>query len=95
MAIMAEKGARAKSQRRREQEILQRIAAMTSVEFAEQAADVLDSRKHVYSFSAYLGLLEDLQMLTAAGVPNCLALEAVQTCVPVELIIATWQSGKM
>lgn len=78
-------------ERHREQEILTKIAAITSLEFAEQAAEVLDSKKHSYSFKAYLILLERLRTLILAGVPNCQALEAVQTGEPVELILAIWK----
>ncbi len=81
-------------ERHREQEILTNIAAITSLEFAEQAADTLDSRKHWYDFEAYLILLKRLLELIRAGVPNCQALEAVQTGEPVELILAIWKCCK-
>lgn len=77
--------------RSQEQETLQIIAAKTSPEFAEQAADILDSKKHSYSFRAYLVLLERLQKLIDAGIPNCLALDAVQTGETAETIISIWR----
>lgn len=74
-------------QRRREREILQAIAAMTSPKFAEQAASVLDSGKHLYDFGTYLALLERLQRLILIGTPNCIALEAVQTRIGEDMIL--------
>lgn len=37
-----------------EQRTLQEIAGITTVEFAEQAAAILDPTKHAYSFEGYL-----------------------------------------
>ncbi len=68
--------------RHKERELLQGIAAVTSLEFAEQAADALDSRKHPYGFMAYLELLRRLHALVSVGVSNHLALEIVQACDP-------------
>lgn len=65
-------------QREDEQRILNEIAAVTSLDFAQRAAGVLDSRKHFYSFEAYLILLENLKVLLYAGMPDDLALEIVQ-----------------
>ncbi len=79
--------------RNQEQETLQIIAAKTSLEFAEQAADILDSKKHSYSFKAYLVLLMRLQKLIDEGIPNCLALDAVQTGETAETIISIWRWG--
>jgi len=45
-------------QRQQEREILANIAAVTSLEFAEQAAEILDNKKHLYSFTIYLVLLK-------------------------------------
>lgn len=78
-------------QRHQEQEALQEIAAITSQEFAEQAAGKLDSKKHVYSFEAYLVLLERLKNLIYAGMPNCLALDAVQTGEEADKILQSWR----
>lgn len=78
-------------ERHREQEILTNIAAITSLEFAEQVTDTLDSRKHWYDFETYLILLKRLLELIRAGVPNCQALEAVQTGEPVERILEFWK----
>lgn len=78
-ALVEEMQQEAEKQRRKEQSILQIIAAITSPEFAEQAADVLDSKKHSYSFETYLVLLHRLQGLISVGMPNCFALDVVQT----------------
>lgn len=84
----------AEKQRQEEQSTLQIIAAITSPEFAKQAADVLDSKKHPYGFETYLVLLGRLQELISAGMPNCLALDAVQTCETSETIINVWRSAR-
>lgn len=89
--IAAEMEQEARNQRKQEQTILQEIAVMTSPEFAEQAADILDSKKHPYSFEVYLILLKRLQSLISASVPNHLALDAVQTCETAETLINTWR----
>lgn len=77
--------------RQQEQETLQEIAAITSVEFAEQAAEALDSRKHAYSFEAYLELLYRLKALLLAGIENCIAIDAVQTGYATEIILEMWR----
>jgi hypothetical protein len=81
-------------QRQKEQSALQIIVAITSPEFAKQAADTLDSKKHPYSFETYLVLLGRLQELISAGMPNCLALDAVQTCETSETIINVWRLAR-
>lgn len=79
-------------QRQQEQTILQIIAGITSPEFAEQAADTLDSKKHSYSFETYLTLLERLKKLISAGIPNCIAIDIVQTYeTDTETIISAWK----
>lgn len=90
-ALVAKMKQEAKEKRQQEREILQEIAAITSPEFAEQAAKALDSRKHVYSFDGYLVLLERLKRLIAEDVPNCQALEMVQTGETAETIISAWR----
>ena len=90
-ALVAELEQEIKERRQQEQSTLQIIAAITSPEFAEQAADTLDSKKHAYSFEAYLVLLGRLKELISAGMPNCLALDAVQTCETAETIINAWR----
>lgn len=90
-ALVAAMQQEAKEQRQQELSTLKMIATITSPEFAEQAADVLDSKKHSYSFKAYLVLLGRLQELIIAGMPNCLALDAVQTCETAETIINVWR----
>lgn len=79
--------------RQQEQETLQEIAAITSVEFAEQAAEILDSKKHAYSFETYLELLDRLKTLLLAGMENCIAIDAIQTGYPVERILEMWRCG--
>lgn len=64
--------------RKEEQRLLQEIAKITSVEFAEQASNELDPKKHVYDFEQYISMLRTLKNLLAAGVQNCKAIEAVQ-----------------
>lgn len=90
-ALVAAMQQEAKEQRQQELNTLKMIATITLPEFAEQAADVLDSKKHSYSFKAYLVLLGRLQELISAGMPNCLALDAVQTCETAETIINAWR----
>lgn len=90
-ALVAELEREVREWRQQEQNTLQMIATITSPEFAEQAADALDSKKHSYSFGAYLVLLGRLQELISAGMPNCLALDAVQTCETAETIINAWR----
>lgn len=62
-----------------ERETLQQIAGITTVEFAEQAAAMLDPAKHAYSFEVYLTILQNLREVLAAGVAEEYALDAVQT----------------
>lgn len=90
-ALVAELEREVREWRQQEQNTLQMIATITSPEFAEQAADALDSKKHSYSFEAYLVLLGRLKELISAGMPNCLALDAVQTCETAETIINAWR----
>lgn len=90
-ALVAEMEQEIRKQRQQEQETLQMIAAITSPEFAEQAADILDSKKHSYSFEMYLILLRRLQELISAGMPNCLALDMVQACETTETLINAWK----
>lgn len=92
-ALVEEMERETRKQRWKEQEILQVIAAITSPEFAEQAADVLDSKKHPYSFETYLVLLGQLQELIRAGMPNCLALDVVQACETAETLISAWRAA--
>ena len=79
------------NQRAQEQETLCKLAAITSFEFAEQAAEILDPKKHSYSFTTYLVLLENLVKVIDAGMPNCLALELVQTGYSAEVILSFWR----
>ena len=50
-------------QREDEQRILNEIAAVASLDFAQRAAGVLDPKKHFYGFEAYLILLDNLEVL--------------------------------
>jgi hypothetical protein len=63
----------------REHRILEEIAAVETIEFAEMAKKTLDPVTHAYSFEDYLELLDNLKTLLYAGMPPGLALDAVQT----------------
>lgn len=76
-----------------ERETLQQIAGITTVEFAEQAAAILDPAKHAYSFEGYLIILQNLCEVLAAGVPEEYALDAVQTAWSVEMILNVWKGA--
>ena len=76
-----------------ERETLQQIAGITTVEFAEQAAAILDPAKHAYSFEVYLIILQNLREVLAAGVPEEYALDAVQTAWSVEMILNIWKGA--
>ena len=76
--------------RAEEQATLQDIAKIATVEFAEEAAGVLDSRKHTYSFETYLILLSNLKELLLAGVPPEYALNSVQTGWDTDKILSIW-----
>lgn len=76
-----------------ERETLQQIAGITTVEFAEQAAAILDPAKHAYSFEWYLIILQNLREVLAAGVPEEYALDAVQTAWSVEMILNIWKGA--
>lgn len=76
-----------------EQETLQQIAGITTVEFAEQAAAILDPAKHAYSFEGYLIILQNLREVIAAGMPEEYALDAVQTAWSVEMILNIWKGA--
>ena len=76
-----------------EQETLQQIAGITTVEFAEQAAAILDPAKHAYSFEGYLIILQNLREVLAAGVPEEYALDAVQTAWSAEMILNVWKGA--
>lgn len=76
-----------------EQETLQQIAGITTVEFAERAAAILNPAKHAYSFEGYLIILQNLREVLAAGVPEEYALDAVQTARNAETILEVWRGG--
>lgn len=79
--------------RAEEQATLQDIAKIATVEFAEEAAGVLDPRKHAYSFEAYLILLSNLKELLLSGMPPEYALDSVQTARDAETILEVWRGG--
>lgn len=79
--------------RAEEQATLQDIAKIATVEFAEEAAGVLDPTKHAYSFEGYLILLQNLREVIAAGMPEECALDAVQTARDAETILEVWRGG--
>lgn len=81
-------------QREDEQRILNEIAAVASLEFAERAAGTLDPKKHLYGFEAYLILLYNLKDLLYAGMPDSLALESVQCGYDAEKILTIWRLSK-
>lgn len=76
-----------------EQETLQQIAGITTVEFAERAAAILNPAKHAYSFEGYLIILQNLREVLAAGVPEEYALDEVQTAWSVEMILNIWKGA--
>ena len=81
------------NQQKQEKKLLEKIAALTSMEFAEQAAKALDSRKHLYGFEAYLNLLESLKTMLYGGVPEYTALDSVQSGCKAEEILALYNSA--
>ena len=82
-------------QRADEQRILSEIAAVASLDFAQRAAGVLDPKKHSYGFEAYLILLDNLEVMLYAGMPDDLALESVQCGYDAETILAMWRLSKV
>lgn len=93
-ALVEKMAAQATKQRQQERKMLQKIAVITSPAFAEQAAETLDSKKHPYSFEGYLTVLGRLESLIKGGVPNCQALEMVQTGETAETLLGIWQMIK-
>ncbi len=88
IAMMEEK---TKQLNKQERKLLEQITVITSTDFARQAAEELDSKKHVYSFMTYLELLQRLLELLQAGMPETIALESVQTGLEVEQILGIWR----
>lgn len=78
-----------------EQRILNEIAAVASLEFAERAAGALDPKKHLYGFEAYLILLDNLKALLYVGMSDSLALESVQCGYDAETILAILRLSKV
>lgn len=76
----------------KEREILQEIAAITTPEFAQQAAETLNSKKHPYNFDGYLSLLQILRSILREGIPSDVELDVVQTGWDVETIIGIWRA---
>lgn len=86
--IMREEALKARVE---EQEILQDIANITTVEFAEEAAGVLDPTKHAYTFGTYLILLSNLKGLLLAGMPPEYVLDSVQTGWSTDRLLSIWR----
>ena len=78
-----------------EQRILNEIAAVASLEFAERAAGALDPKKHLYGFEAYLILLDNLKALLYVGMSDSLALESVQCGYDAETILGIRRLSKV
>ena len=76
-------------QRNQEAELLQKIAVLTTPEFAGITQRTLDSKKHEYSFEGYLTLLEKLLQ---NGMPAYLALDSVQSGYDIDKILIIWRS---
>ena len=79
--------------RAEEQATLQDIAKIATVEFAEEAAGVLDPTKHAYTFEVYLILLRNLKELLLAGMPPEYALDSAQTGWSVDRLLSIWRAG--
>lgn len=78
--------------RMEERETLQIIADISTTEFAEEAAGVLDPTKHAYTFETYLILLNNLKELLLAGMPPEYALDSVQTGWSTEKLLSIWRA---
>ncbi|MCI9559355.1 MAG: hypothetical protein HFG52_08925 [Lachnospiraceae bacterium] len=79
-------------QRNQEAELLQKIAVLTTPEFAGITQRTLDSKKHEYSFEGYLTLLDRLEKLLQNGMPAYLALDSVQSGYDIDKILIIWRS---
>ncbi len=73
--------------RRRERELLERIAALAGLETAEAAAGIYAAEKHAYSFDGYLFQLSRLDMVLTAGVLGKAAVEEVDSCADEQEVI--------
>lgn len=82
------------SQRKHESELLHDIAAITNIETAEAAADIFAAEKHAYSFDGYLYQLTRLKEALLAGIPTEEAIEAVDSCIGIDVIIEMYREGK-
>lgn len=81
-------------QRQRESELLESIAALSDYETAEAAADIYAAEKHAYSYDGYLYQLDKLRAVIAAGVPPETAIEAVDSCLDIEIIISAYRMAR-
>lgn len=88
IAAMQQEAIKARTE---EKEILQSIANITTVEFAEEAAEALDPKRHPYSFENYLVILKRLEQLLAAGMQQDLALDIAQTNIDIRNILENWR----
>lgn len=81
----------AEGQRAEEREVLEKIAGLTDLEFAEKAADLFDCKKHLYEFRGYLTRLNRLYALLQYGVSPVKAMEAAECCSSIEKLISYYQ----
>lgn len=78
-------------QRAEEREVLEKIAGLTDMEYAEKAADLFDCKKHLYKFRGYLTRLNRLYALLQYGVSPVKAMEAAECCSSIEKLISYYQ----
>lgn len=93
MNILEREAIKAKYFRKKEGEILDRIASVTSIEFARKTAEELDAKTHVYNFSTYIAMLEDVELLIMNQVLPADALKVVQSNMKAEefLTLMHWK----
>lgn len=87
----------ANSLRQQERKLLHSIAELSDHKTAETVADIYAAETHLYSFEGYLYQLNKLREALAAGVPPETAIELVDSCIDVKLIIRAYrmaQSGE-
>lgn len=81
-------------QRADEQQLKNEIAMVASLDFAEQATNALDPKKHLYGFEGYLSLLQMLKTVLYEGMSPDDALDAVQTGWSAEKNLELWRYSK-
>jgi hypothetical protein len=82
----------AEKQRKQECDILGEIAAVETMEFAEQVARTLSTTTHAYSFEEYLARLDTLRTLLFKGIPKDAALNSVQNGWDIEALSDFWRN---